>query len=90
MEKFKRFLAGIGSIFVLVIGCDLFAAGFNALFIDNFLANMVGGAFIMIGLYDFFAGLTLLCGVIANKKLVLKFFVINDASGEKEETDNEC
>lgn len=90
MEKFKRFLAGIGSIFVLVIGCDLFAVGFNALFIDNFLANVVGGAFIMIGLYDFFAGLTLLMGVIANKKLVLKFFVINDASGEKEETDNEC
>lgn len=90
MEKFKRFLAGIGSIFVSVVGCWLLVAGVDDLFVPNFLVNLFGGACMMMGLYDFFAGLTLLVGVIANKKLVLNFFVVNDVSEKKEETDNEC
>lgn len=90
MEKFKRFLAGIGSIFVSVVGCCLFVMGVDSLFIPNFLANVFGGACIMLGLYDFFTGLTLLVGVVAGRKLVLNFIVVNDVSEKKEETDNEC
>lgn len=89
MEKFKRFLAGIGSILVSVVGCWLFVAGFDDLFTPNFLVNMFGGACMMLGVYDFFDGLTLLAGVIAGKKLILSFFVVNDVSDEKEETGNE-
>lgn len=90
MEKLKRFLAGIGSIVVSVVGCWLFVAGIDDLFIPNSLVNVFGGACMMLGIYDFFAGLTLLMGVIAGKKLVLNFFVVNDVSEKKEETDNEC
>lgn len=89
MEKFKRFLAGIGSIFISLVGCYLFVVGFDNLFITNFWVNMFGGACMMVGVYDFFAGLTLLMGVIAGKKLVLSFFVVNDVSEKKEETDSE-
>lgn len=90
MEKLKRFFAGIGSILVSVIGCYLFAAGFNYLFATNFLVNMCGAACVMAGAYEFFNGLTLLAGVIAGKKMGIIFFVANDVSEKKEETDNEC
>lgn len=89
MEKLKRFFAGIGSIFVSVIGCYLFAAGFNYLFATNFLVNMCGAACVMAGAYDFFNGLTLLAGVIAGKKIIHTFFVVNDVSEKKEGTGNE-
>lgn len=89
MKKVKHFLAVIGSVAVSVIGCFLFAQGFNNLFSSNFLANMFGGACMMLGGYDFFAGLTLLAEVIAGKKLILNFFVVNDGSDEKKETGNE-
>lgn len=90
MEKFKRFLAGIGSIFISLVGCYLFVVGFDNLFITNFLVNMFGAACVMVGVYDFFAGMSLLMGVITGKKLVTTFFVVNEVSEKKEETDNEC
>lgn len=89
MEKLKRFFAGIGSILVSVIGCYLFAAGFNYLFATNFLVNMCGAACMMAGVYEVFNGLTLLAGVIAGKKVIPIFFVANDVSEKKEETGNE-
>jgi len=89
MEKFKRFLAAVGSIFVVVVGCYLFAAGFNELLSTNFLVNMFGAACLLVGGYNFFAGMRLLVGVLSNKKLTLTFFVVDDAYDEKEDTDNE-
>ena len=53
MEKFKRFLAVIGSIAVSAIGCYLFAEGFNLLFSSHMLANTLGAGFLMMGVYDF-------------------------------------
>ena len=89
MEKIKRFLAGIGSIVVVSIGCYFFSKGFNYLFSSNFLVNMCGAACLMTGVYEFFTGLTLLAGVIAGKKVSPFLFVVSDASEKKEETDNE-
>lgn len=89
MEKLKRFFAGIGSILVSVIGCYVFSSGFNYLFSSNFLVNMCGAACMMAGAYEFFNGLTLLAGVIADKKVSLFFFVVNDDSEKKEETNND-
>ena len=67
MEKFKHFLAVIGSIVISAIGCYLFAEGFNLLFSSNFLANVLGAAFLMIGVYDFVIGYSLLVKVLSGK-----------------------
>ena len=67
METFKHFLAVIGSIAVSAIGCYLFAEGFNLLFSSNFLANVLGAAFLMIGVYDFVIGYSLLVKVLSGK-----------------------
>ena len=65
MEKFKHFLAVIGSICVSVIGCYLFAEGFNLLFSSQMLVNVLGAAFLMIGVYDFVIGYSLLVKVLS-------------------------
>lgn len=67
MEKVKRFLAAVGSIAVGVVGCYLFAAGFNALFASNFLVNMCGAASLMIGVYNACTGWLLLLTVLSGK-----------------------
>lgn len=67
MKKVTHFLAVIGSIAVSVIGCFLFATGFNDLFSSNFLVNMLGAAFLMIGVYDFVIGYSLLVKVLSGK-----------------------
>ena len=67
METFKHFLAVIGSICVSVIGCFLFAEGFNLLFYSHVLVNMLGAGFLMIGVYDFVIGYSLLVKVLSGK-----------------------
>lgn len=67
MKKLKRFLAIIGSIAVAVIGCYLFAAGFNQLFATNFVLNMFGAACLMVGVYDFCIGWLMLVKVLSGK-----------------------
>ena len=65
MEKFKHFLAVIGSIAVSAIGCYLFAEGFNLLFSSQMLVNVLGAAFLMIGVYDFVIGYLLFVNVLS-------------------------
>ena len=67
MKKVTRFLAVICSIAISAIGCYLFAAGFNNLFSGNFLVNVLGAAFLMIGVYDFVIGYSLLVKVLSGK-----------------------
>lgn len=70
METFKHFLAVIGSIAVSAIGCYLFAEGFNLLFSSNFLVNVLGAAFLMIGVYDVVIGYSSLIKVLSVKTRV--------------------
>lgn len=75
MKKVTRFLVVIGSICVSVIGCWLFAAGFNNLFSSNFLVNVLGAAFLMIGVYDFVVGYSLLVKVLSgNTRLEINYY----------------
>ena len=70
METFKHFLAVIGSIAVSAIGCYLFSEGFNLLFSGNFLTNVLGAAFLMLGVYDFVIGYSSLIKVLSVKTRV--------------------
>lgn len=70
MKKVTHFLVVIGSIAISAIGCYLFAAGFNNLFSGNFLVNVLGAGFLMIGVYDFVVGYSLLVKVLSGKTRV--------------------
>ena len=67
MKKVTHFLAVIGSIAISAIGCYLFAEGFNLLFSNYMLVNMAGAAFLMIGVYDFVVGFSLVVKVLSGK-----------------------
>ena len=67
MKKVTRFLVVIGSIAISAIGCYLFAEGFNLLFYSHMLVNMLGAGFLMIGVYDFVIGYSLLVKVLSGK-----------------------
>ena len=67
METFKHFLAVIGSIAISAIGCYLFAEGFNLLFSSHVLVNTLGAGFLMMGVYDFVIGYSLLVKVLSGK-----------------------
>ena len=83
MEKFKRFLAVIGSISISAIGCYLFAEGFNLLFSSRVLVNTLGAGFLMMGVYDFVIGYSLLVKVLSGKtRLEINYY---DHQGKDED-----